>query len=223
MPWYCIIHTFVPDDESIWWPLGRQVPIRSARGVLLAGLHGYALPLMLTPSPWHQVATSAVAWQFIPILIPLLSYVCRIGSHSEAAKGSSRQGEPLSDVQYLRKIYLLFACFGAVIHWQTLLQMGMDAERSQVLRWLHPSSWWEISGELEENLMGFFCIDFWGYCLTSYVWCVSAAWDLQRVGLARINTGRAAIAILLAYIAVGPGAAMALVWYLREDALAFSQ
>ncbi|KAL2680355.1 hypothetical protein Neosp_007952 [[Neocosmospora] mangrovei] len=188
----------------------------------LEGFRGHFAVSVLT-CPWHQVATSAVAWQFIPILIPLLCLVFRIGSRSEAIKLSSMPGQPLPDVQYLRKIYLLFACFSAVIHWQTLLQMVMDAEQSQVFRRLHPSFWREVPGELEENLMGLFCVELWGYCLTSYVWCVSTVWDLQRVGLARINTTRATIAILLAYMAVGPGSAMALVWYFREDALAFSQ
>ncbi|KAF4468206.1 FAD-binding domain containing [Fusarium albosuccineum] len=224
LPWYCIVYTGMSNVESHWWPLRRPVPIRFAKVILPTSLLGYALPTVLTFVPWgdlDQVQTLASAWQFSPMLVPFLTWSFGSLLGPKAGASQSKDGQLVADVPPLRQLYVVIGCLGCILHWYTIVQIALVPEPWQVFKSFCSPNSWTVPADLEEGLAGFFCADLWGYCLTSYVWCVSAIWDLKRVGRTRVGILRAAITIMIAYIFLGPGAAIAGVWSFREDAMMF--
>ncbi|KAF5005580.1 hypothetical protein FDECE_7987 [Fusarium decemcellulare] len=224
LPWYCIVYTCMSNVESHWWPLRRPVPVRFAKAVLLASLLGYALPTVLTFVPWGdlgQAQSLASAWQLSPMLAPFLTWSFGSILGSEAGARQSKHGQPVADVPSLRQLYVIIGCLGCILHWYTIVQIALAPEPWQVLKSFCSPNFSTVHIKFEASLAGFFCADLWGYCLTSYIWCVSTIWDLKRVGRTQVGALRAAVAIMIAYIFLGPGAAVAGVWSFREDAMAF--
>ncbi|KAJ4248457.1 hypothetical protein NW762_012794 [Fusarium torreyae] len=217
MPLYYAVYTYISENEPYWWPLRRAVPVNYAKVLLLAGLVGYFVPTILMFYPWSNSEVAQYMetfWQPSPLYVPVLT----LALGKLVGRQDSRDTEASGDVPFLKQIYLVMAVLGVCVHWGVILSVFGHETLSfssvfvpNVL--LSPMP-------LASAFHNIFLVDFWGFLLASYVWCVSAVWDLSRVGRATVGITDAACILLAAHLLLGPGAAMAVVWYWREEVMA---
>jgi hypothetical protein len=224
MPLYYAVYTWISDMEPYWWPLQRAVPTHYAKALLPATLVGYVLPTILMFVPWTSSAAAQYAetiWQPSPLYVPILTMA--IGA---SYKNLERRKDKLTldakkspvDVGYLKQVYLVTGILGCALHWAVLLDIVSRPGVSLTSVFVpdfspHPKP-------LGDGLQNIFLADFWGFFVASYVWCVSAVWDLKRVGRTTTNVAWAASVTLLAQFLVGPGTTVSAIWYWREEVMA---
>lgn len=226
MPIYYAAYTLVSNVETYWWPLNREVPMHYATSLLWAIIVGYALPTVLMFMPWkdpNTIQNFEALWQPSPMFVPAL---CLLGAfiynRHNPSKGHSfhKAMDEFRDVPKLRTIYVVTGLSGVALHWYVITKIVTSPDPTLTLSSVFWPDWSATPKELGEGIRALFMADFWGFYIASYVWCVAAVWDLKRMGRASLDVGKASVAILLANFAIGPGAAMSAVWYLRENAMA---
>ncbi|KAF2804993.1 FAD-binding domain-containing protein [Mytilinidion resinicola] len=227
MPFYYIAYTWISDREPYWWALSRFVPIHYAKALLPANIIGYVLPTILMFLPWQDPATIQnfeALWQLSPMFVPLLTVL--FGAvHSwrypqKDAHLTPYANEEPADLRDLQRIYAVVGVLGTALHWGILFKLLTSTDAALSISSVFVPDFRAEKKSLGQGIQALFLADFWGFYLASYVWCCSAVWDLKRVGRTVADVGRAAALILLANVVVGPGAAMAGVWYWREGAMA---
>lgn len=193
MPLYCAVYTVASNPESYWWPLRQGVHDRHHTLVF----HVLTCFSILIPGDGQRHLWDSLLQGFI------FAWAARILGYAktrpEVLDGARQGGLGM----VLRRIYAAVSCLSALLYWYILVQIRGHME---CLRFI-------LGGAVS---LKYLC----GFVLVPYVWCVSAVWDMKRVGRARISTPVAAAAVLIAFLGIGPGATMAAVWAWREEAMA---
>ncbi|KAJ3530542.1 hypothetical protein NM208_g9280 [Fusarium decemcellulare] len=225
MPLYYAAYTWISDVEPYWWPLQRVVPIQHAKSLLSSSLIGYVLPTILMFIPWKSDRIAQyweTFWQPSPLFVPLLTTAFGVLYRWQRPLKPDEKLTPLArdepvDVGYLKQVYSVMGILGVLVHWYVVLGIFSDDQLSFAKVFIPNLS--ANPMPLYQGFQNIFLIDFWGFFAASYVWCVSAVWDLKRVGRTTVSTGNSALVIAAANLAFGPGAAMCagLVLEGRED------
>ncbi|KAM0187494.1 hypothetical protein ACHAPI_011129 [Fusarium lateritium] len=228
MPLYYAAYTWMSDAEVYWWPLQRIVPIHQAKSLLSSSVIGYVLPTILMFVPWKSDITAQyweTFWQPSPLFVPILTTVfgtlCRwMNPIKPADKLSPLAKDEPTDVGYLKQVYVAMGILGLLLHWYVAVNILSDERLSFAGVFVPDMTTSPMP--LYQTFHNVFLFDFWGFFAASYVWCVSAVWDLKRVGRTSANPGHSALVIAAANLLLGPGAAMCAVWYWRENRMAIS-
>lgn len=222
MPIYYAVYTYISEPETYWWPLNREVPIQYAASLMWAVMIGYTLPTILMFVPWkdpYTIQNFESLWQpspmFVPIICGILGYFYTRGNFKQHVRKAS-QGFP--DVPHIKNLYVVTGALGFALHIYCLAKILFSPDMS-----LASVFWPDFTAqpkELGEGLRSLFLTDFWGFYIASYVWLCMAVWDLNRMGRAAVDIGKASALIALGSFTIGPGATMSAVWYWREGVLA---
>ncbi|KAK1657895.1 hypothetical protein BDP55DRAFT_638305 [Colletotrichum godetiae] len=226
MPLYYAVYTSISDVEPYWWPLRKAVPVEYAKALLPATLLGYFLPTVLMFLPWSEAETAQyweTFWQPYPCYVPLLTMLLGMinrwqRSLSAKEKRLPRVKDEPTDSASLKQLYFVTGILGVFLHWSVLLTILSDAALS--FAGVFSPTYSVNPMPLDQAFLNIFVVDFWGFFIASYVWCIGAVWDLRRVGRADVNVVNASLIILLAHLGLGPGAAMSAVWYWKEERMA---
>ncbi|KAF7557439.1 hypothetical protein G7Z17_g749 [Cylindrodendrum hubeiense] len=226
MPLYYAVYTWISDVEPYWWPLRRAVPLQNAKVLLAASLIGYFLPTILMFFPWGSSEAAQYTetfWQPSPIYVPLLSTALGavyrfLNPDRPGEKTCPRAKDKPADVALLKQVYAVTGILGVLLHWYVLFGTLNSHYVSLVSVFVPDFSLYPMP--LADGAHNIFLVDFWGFVVASYVWCVAAVWDLKRVGRTTANVTKAGLVILAAHFLLGPGAAMSAVWYWREEVMA---
>ncbi|KAF5583017.1 zeaxanthin epoxidase chloroplastic [Fusarium pseudoanthophilum] len=212
MPLYYLVYTLISDVESYWWPLRRFVPLRHARHILSAYVMSEGINFGLVLSPTHLPKWMQAAKSFWPLLGPVfIGVLGSFGSHQTALD----QKKILKvELKILGRVYLAAGLFGTLCHWFAITQAVRNVDPNVILNFSWPTILDELLHILAIKHVGLFV-----YFLASYLWTVQAVWDLNRVGRANMNLFAASLWILLAFMSLGPGASIAGIWYIRENAM----
>ncbi|KAM6521758.1 hypothetical protein FALCPG4_011464 [Fusarium falciforme] len=202
------------------------VPIQYAKVLLSASLIGYFLPTVLMFIPWSDSEAAQIwrtFWQPSPVYVPLLTMV--FGAlyrwyrplSAKEKRSPCAKDEP-ADLALLNQLYIVIGVLGVLVHWYVLLSL-VNHDTLSFTRVSLPN--YSMSPmPLDQAFLDIFSVGFRGFFSASYVWCVCTTWDLRRVGRAEVDLAKASLVILVAHLALGPGAAMSAVWYWREDKMA---
>lgn len=226
MPLYYAVYTWISDAEHYWWPLQRAVPIHQAKGLLSSSVIGYVLPTIFMFIPWKHDRTAQyweTFWQPSPLFVPILTNVFgAVYLWQNPAKPADKltplaKDEP-ADVKYLKQVYLFMGVMGLLLHWFVAVSIFNDNQLSLAGVFIPDIT--SSPMPLYQAFHNIFLFDYWGFFAASYVWCVGAVWDLNRVGRTSVNTVNSALIIAAANLVLGPGAAVCAVWYWREERMA---
>ncbi|EXJ78155.1 hypothetical protein A1O3_09316 [Capronia epimyces CBS 606.96] len=231
MPFYYAVWTPYSDTDRYWWPVNREVPIQYAKVLLPANLLGYVLPTILMFVPWQDATlaqTFEAIWQPGPMLVPILAWlfaaVYRLFNPRSARDHQHHTAtEEYQDIAYLKTIYVVIAVLGAALHVYIVGPLLLSSDPSFNFSTVFGLTFTPGPRELGEGLRLLFLADFLGFEAASVAWTCAAIWDLKRVGRTTVNVPKACLAVLAATVLVGPGAAMSIVWYWRETAMAKTQ
>ncbi|KAF4967046.1 hypothetical protein FSARC_5337 [Fusarium sarcochroum] len=217
MPLYFAFYTLISDAETYWWPIRRIIPLHYAQSILVACVTSEAVRIgLMYVQPASENSTQAlnIAQQTSLLLIPLLVRL-------SGALRKHQKELPLSksldiELRSLSRTYLVVGLLGAVCHWFTLMNILRNSELELALQELFLPDFSERSRQSTQTTVeAGLCV----YGLASYIWSVQAVWDLRRVGRARFPGLLAVLGIALGYVVFGPGATLAAIWYLRENAM----
>lgn len=216
-----------------WSTSGRPVPLGYAKALLPALVIGYLIPtiaLFLPDSDPEQKLRQFLVflWQPSPLYVNgLLSILSRVFASSntntpalvEARKGTATVQEQNQDVKYLNSIYTVAFVATAAAHLATFYVMltSTDPQHSFTHVFVKPHDWGQ-SG-VTKGLHAIFQADYWIIFLASLVWAYLAVWDLKRGGKTDVSLFTAAVLIVVGSAVVGPAAALAGVWYWRENVM----
>jgi hypothetical protein len=192
--------------------------------ILPSTLIGYVFPTLLMFLPWSQAITAQnfeVIWQVSPMLVPFLTTVSgTIYQKIHRIKWEETLKDFSQDVTNLKTLYAVTGILGICLHLFVMTTLIASADPSLSLGSIFVPNWAPGAQPLGEGLRNLFLADFWGFWIATYVWCVSAVWDLKRVGQTTVDVTRASLLILAAQCIVGPGAVISAVWYWREGVMA---
>lgn len=223
MPIYYAVYTFISDAESYWWSLNRRIPMEHSKTILPATLIGYALPTILMFVHWDHPSTAQnfeVLWQFAPMLVPFLLTVSgAVYRRLYKIKSLASVSDYSEDIPYLKNLYAITGILGVILHFTIMAKLLGSSAPNISVRSVFGPDFAPGPKSLGEGLRNLFLVDFLGFVLATYVWCVSAVWDLKRVGRTTVHVGKASLLLLVAHVFIGPGAVHSAVWYWREERL----
>lgn len=228
IPWYYTLYTVFSNAEPYWWPLSRLVPAHYIRVLLPSLIIGFILPTILMVIPWSSPATTQTfiaLWQPSPLYACLLTFLLSIVHKKLSPPKDSLTpfaAATPKDIPFLKLIYVLVFVLNTALHFFVLSRIISSPTLSLSSTFLFSDLSITSLGPagLPELLRNSIAADFWAFTVASYVWCVNAVWDIKRMGRTTADVGIAAVLILGLNVVVGPGAAMAMVWYWREMCMA---
>ncbi|RYP02256.1 hypothetical protein DL764_005863 [Monosporascus ibericus] len=204
---------------------GMGFPLSTARATLPAVVIGFIVPtvLMFLPTEDLHARQGAIAmWQAAPVAVSLLTSFFSLGigliQRKFEVDASARTGR-LRVVVNLQNTYKLTGAIAAAVHVAVMVCSIMTKNLSLASIFLPKGSSFAPSKTLGDGIFIFFQNDFLFVAFGSLLWGAVTMWDLHRLGLSNMSPFTAVCAIVVASVAVGPGAAMAAVWYWREDAM----
>jgi hypothetical protein len=173
------------------------------------------LPL---PDPdLHRTQGFVALWQPSPLIVNFLLVV-----FSTLYNATSRNTEVMvgAEVEYINRLYITGFVVAAVAHVGAiaacLISDSPEASLFRALGWTTPSA----KLTMTECLLYIFQADFWIIFASALVSAYVSLWDVKRSGFGSYGMGQAGLYMLVGSIVVGPGATLAAVWYVREQALA---
>lgn len=223
IPYYYIAYTVFSNAEPYWWPLSRLVPARYINVILPSLILGFILPTILMFFPWESASTTQTfmaLWQPSPMIACLLTFALSIAYKKINPPANSltpfAAAQP-KDITTLKAIYGLSFFLASLLHFFVISRIIS----SPALSFSSVFGFSDLQDQpLGELLRNSFAADFWAFTTASYAWCVNAVWDIKRMGRTTVDVGKAAVVVAIANVLVGPGAAMAGVWYWREMQMA---
>ena len=215
---------------------GRQVSLVAAKTMFVCTVLGYGLPTILIYLPWKDLVQHQnwlAFWQPSPIYPNILIWYLTITQNAPDADiiesdvpadvnspRTETQQAKNEDVKYLKRLYIAAGLIGIATH-VSVLYIGItstDPRVSVASIFLPDKSKWKI--DAAQGIHWIFQWDFWFCFLPSLLWCLLCVADVWRVGNERLTAAKYLMAggyITLISVLAGPGAAMAAVWYWRED------
>lgn len=183
------------------------------------------LPTLLMFAPFVGSTTRQYMgpiWTFFPIYIFVFQEILvkfSVESMSNPAKSNKQALLGVDDILYLKNVYIASFVICAVSH---IFIIGFTyfsdpslISVSQIFgfNYTDPSS-------VFRGLHNMFLWDFYITFVACLMWCFIGVWDLNRMGIARVNSKIVLLAMAAGSIVVGPGATMSATWYWREVAMA---
>ncbi|KAJ9619082.1 hypothetical protein H2204_012793 [Knufia peltigerae] len=229
-PIFYIMYLTVSNPESYWWPLSRPVPEKYVKTLLPAVVLGYLIPTILMFWPHSnddQIRQGFIAfWQPSPVYVNILlwllatSYNTTMSTQQDHSNVVVAAAEP-PDMAHLKRLYAFSFGVSIVTHFGVLLKVMFSADPHLQLSkifLLPPLDQRSLS--VVESLHITWLVDFWVWTMATMAWCCLSVWDLKRVGLAVVSVRKAAAAVALGTVLVGPGAVISACWYWRETQMA---
>ncbi|KAI9650267.1 hypothetical protein NHQ30_000280 [Ciborinia camelliae] len=218
VPVFYTAYTVFSNSEPYWWPLSRLVPAHYVKAILPSVIIGYILPTILMFVPWENQATASTlesVWWASPMIASLLTFIGGMVAKKivPPPNGTPNAADEPKDLPYLKTVYLSTFALGAMLH-ITILSVVLFSSNPNIslsLVFLPNSA---------AEPRNYFLVEFWSLYIATYAWCCNAVWDIKRVGRTTVDVGKAAVLLLLANLAVGPGAALVGCWYWREMQMA---
>ncbi|ATZ46386.1 hypothetical protein BCIN_01g09920 [Botrytis cinerea B05.10] len=225
-PIFYTAYTLFSNAEPYWWPLSRLVPAHYMKVILPCILFCYALPtlLLFLPSQSQSLPLTLTLdslFRYTPILTSLLTLLTStiLKKLIPPPTATPTASHTPADIPHLRTLYLTTFILGLLLHITILAQILFSNNPILSLPSIFlPNT--PITNTSTPNLHSYFLVEFWSFYLATYIWCCNAVWDIKRVGRTTVDVGKAAVLLLLANVAVGPGAALVGCWYWREAQMA---
>jgi len=221
MPFYYIFHTWTCAGDQ-FDSTNRSVQPSEANVMLPALFIGYMVPTIAMFLPWNNWALTQAGillWQGAPFYPNLLVRIFTIGQ----PRGES---EKMSGLRSLNRVYFLAGTFCFASHIYFLYSCAVSADpRISVASVLFPSTTLHYS-TLTDGLIHIFQWDLWGCFLSTLLW----GW--VQVTRAQTATGKGAtaarvlstgIGIGVLSVLVGPGTAVAAMWFWVDNKMAGPQ
>lgn len=211
MPIYYSFHTWICAGDQFNSP-SRTVRPSEANAMLPALFLGYIVPTVAMFLPWNNWAITQagiILWQGAPFWPNLLVRIFTIGQSKEG-------GEKKSGVRALNRVYLLAGafCFSSHIYFLYGCVTSTDP-RISVASVLLPGTTLRYRN-LTEGLVHIFQWDLWGCFLSTLLWAWIQVTRAQTATGSDATVARVLItgaAIVLLSILVGPGTAVAAMWF----------
>ncbi|KAF8151870.1 hypothetical protein K438DRAFT_1623671 [Mycena galopus ATCC 62051] len=233
IPMYCIAYMLTSARPG-YLHAGREVPLHYARMLLPCTVLVYLVPTVAVYFPWNDafLTQSLVAlWQPAPCLVSLCLWVfsrpARVGSSSDrTAATSGRRPEKntgaTSDVEHLNRVYLVSFVVSTLTHIGIMLVCLTSSNPHHSLSYvfLPDKQAWKASTTL--GLHWIFQWDWWGISVSLMLWCCVVVCDVRRDldHTGRMGLGdpvRVFVVVSLMSVVLGPGSALAAVWWWREN------
>jgi hypothetical protein len=172
---------------------------------------------MFTPGSSLDTLQAIIAfWQFGPIFanIPLWFASYFPSSNSTSYKSKT------ADLRHLKVLYVFVFALCVAVHWYTIYGISTSTNPDVTYAKVFIPSTYTWAKSLDWGLLYIFQWDWilWGLC------CVIPAWvavcDVQRVTKGQATVENMLEGFIMVTTGGGPGAALAAVWYWREEKLA---
>jgi hypothetical protein len=219
--WSLLFHRI--SGSKSYFQADRAVPLRYAKAILPGALLFFVLPtiaLFIPGTSLNALQAILAFWQFGPIFanIPLwlASY---LQSSTKPTSGPSKN----TDLPHLRALYAFLVALSVAVHWYTIYGISTSLDPDVTYAKVFVPSTYTWAKSLDWGVMYIFQWD-WilcGLCNVIPAWV--AVCDVQRVtkGKATLeNLLEGFIIVTTITVGGGPGAALAAVWYWREEKLA---
>ncbi|KAI1345056.1 hypothetical protein F5Y15DRAFT_16069 [Xylariaceae sp. FL0016] len=207
---------------------GRAIDLACARMLIPACVLGYLLPTVLMYVPWSSFETRqfwTAFWQPCPVFVnAVLLLRTRISSLaiSSSPEDNSKRAKN-ADVKYLKLLYVIAAGVAATAHLGTLYLCLMSSNSELSVSSIFVPQFAFRAESMTAGLHYIFQVDYLGIFLPSLLWGFLAVHDVLRVLLGEdLRSWQMlliAVSTLIVGALVGPRAALALIWWWREEKL----
>ncbi|KAJ6051561.1 hypothetical protein N7499_010901 [Penicillium canescens] len=224
-PIYFAASTYISSPITYFSPSSRNLAPSTARAILPAVLVGYVLPTMMLFFPLENAPVTRQAfialWQPVPIYVVIFTEIFsgiikRVeGSKSVTPSTDSKSNHDLPSLQML---YAFTGCIAACFH-LALLSSWFVSGSNFLVRAFIPADSFAQTSTLADGIFIFFQNDFLLVSAASLLWSWSNVWDLYRMGISNVSMWVSLAGLALGYVAAGPGATAAAVWYWREGVM----
>ncbi|KAK0627985.1 hypothetical protein B0T14DRAFT_146790 [Immersiella caudata] len=218
LPLYCITFVWAAGKDG-YNPSGREV--RNSGMLLPVVVLGYVVPTALMFYPWNNLdffQWSAAFWQAAPLYPNLFVYLASLaGTTSPASKNSN-------SVNHVKGLYVLTGALSVASHFALLYISAASGNPALSLSSvLLPDE----TARMKDTAHGLFWIfqwDFLGTFGAVLLWTWVSVVEMHRVsGNGHLTKSLAAtVAIGIATVLGGPGAALSAAWYWRETKMVFT-
>lgn len=145
------------------------------------------------------------------VLVALFSWEIRLVQNR--LKFSTVDTKPVSHVA---NTYLVTGIMAACVHMTTILTCFISKSLSVSSVFLPQEDSFAPKQTLGAGSFAFLQNDFILFTISALLWGIMNIWDMHRMGLSKSSPYLSAIAMAISSVVVGPGAALAAVWYWRE-------
>jgi hypothetical protein len=213
-------------------PSSRTVSLSYAKAILPALFIGYLIPTIAIYLPYKDDNTTkdttqlfVAVWQTCPLYV---NAILAIISTFISSGSSPKKLTTTSDLPYLHWVYGTIIVTGLVVHLGTIASfLKVTDDPNYTFRHAFllaiDDTFFSVPrdlGNFPTAMLKIFQWDFWVIFAASLVWAWQGLWDLNRVGLAKVNLTVAAITISLGSVLLGPATVLGVVWYYREEKMA---
>lgn len=199
------------------------LPVATAKAIPPAAILGYIIPSMLLFFPYSNADIRQVIiafWQPAPVLVPILTRIFSYLSKIQAGNSNNDASKEINetDLPHLNAVYKATGIIAACFHIFTVIGCMVSDDLSLTDVLLRKNSFSPVS-DLADGVFAFFQNDCLMTAVAVFLCCMTAVWDLYRVGLSNVTLLGGIGAVVIGFGLVGPGATAAAVWYWREHLL----
>jgi hypothetical protein len=231
------VHAIVSAYSSFDSPAGRSVPTEVAKSLVPAITLAYLVPtiLMIIPTSNTRAWQSLVAfWQITPPLVSVATSIFSVAlkkwrRHIETTENSDQTSEGVldrykdKDVTILKSVYQYAFAVQATVHIATLLYSYLNPDISIAKTFFDlPNPLkdnWNLTG-VADKISVFFKFDFAIAMSSIIAHNLYTIWDMRRSGFSTTRQSiKAAVAVAIGQVLVGPGATWAGLWSWRESTI----
>ncbi|KAJ5112244.1 hypothetical protein N7532_000289 [Penicillium argentinense] len=218
-PIYFAFSMFTSRKSTFLLLPGREVS--AARFILPALIVGYIVPTVLLFFPFNNPETRQgiiAFWQPAPVLVSCFTYV--FAGIEEATKKASgcKKSTSENSISHLRTIYQTTGVIAACVHLSVVTGCLISGDLSLTRLFIPRDSFGQV-GRLVDGVLIFFQNDFLLVTVASFLWSLVNISDLYRSGLSNVNWRTGVCALFAGFVFIGPGATVAALWFLREEAI----
>ncbi|KAJ5782517.1 hypothetical protein N7457_004291 [Penicillium paradoxum] len=228
VPLYYAASTWVSAGLPYFSASSRTLPESTARAILPALILGFVVPTILLFFPLANglnVRQLFIAlWQPAPIYVVILTHIFSRGikfvcsSTPTKTCTTTRSSKLNRDIPHLRTLYAMASCISVCFHLGLLLS-GVALGTDFIAKAFIPFDSFAQATSLADGVAVFFQNDFLLAATATLIWSIASVWDLQRIGISNVSLWVALPGLILGFLAIGPGATTAAVWYWREEVL----
>lgn len=226
-PLYFASNTYISSGIPYFSPGTRTLHQSTARAILPALILGYVVPTVMLFFPLADALNTRQAfialWQPAPVYVVILTqifsrFIKLISSNTPAKTDSAAESESNRDIPHLQTLYAVAGCVSACFHVALLLSWAALGTNF-ITRAFIPSDAFAQVATLADGVFVFFQNDFLLVAAATLLWCLASVWDLYRLGVCNVSWQMALAGLILGSVIIGPGAAVAAVWYWREEVM----
>ncbi|KAF1837895.1 hypothetical protein BDW02DRAFT_518089 [Decorospora gaudefroyi] len=217
--WMILFHRI--SGPKSYFQTGRAVPLPYARSILPGTIILYLIPTIALFVPGKSLATLQnllAFWQFTPVLVNIPLWFAALSASS--ATGSKSK---TADLPHLKILYAFLFTFCVGAHWYTIRGISTSTNPAVSFASVFVPSTYTWNKSMDWGVLYIFQWD-WIVCglmniLPAWI-AVCDVLRLQKGGATLENWLEGFIMVMTLTIGGGPGAALAAVWFWREQKLA---